>query len=562
MFGLMQDRPLMISGIIRHAARHHGAAEIVSRGVDGGIHRMSYVQLEARARRLVRVLQALGVQPADRVATLAWNGYRHVELYYGIAGMQAICHTVNPRLAADDIAYILNDAADVALFADITFAPLLATVAPMLTGGLRAVVMLCDRATMPDVPLPAGMALLCYEDLMAAADESFDWPEFDERTAASLCYTSGTTGRPKGVLYSHRSTVLHSMACASASVMGLRSDDRVMPVVPMFHVNAWGLAYSTIASGASLVMPGRQLDGPSVAALMNAEQVTFSAGVPTVWLALLQHLRASGERLHTVNRLAIGGSACPPALIDAFDREYGVRVEHAWGMTECSPLGTYNTPRIVAGETPEASLARRSKQGVAIFGIDIRIVDDQDKVLPHDGATSGNLQMRGNWVCSAYYGQEPGSACDAEGWFTTGDVATIGPDGQMEITDRSKDVIKSGGEWISSIALENLALEHPDVAEAAVVAAEHAKWTERPLLLVVPKSGREVNPDAVLNVLRGRVANWWLPDEVIVVDELPHTATGKISKLMLRQKFRGYLAAKGGPALAEGSALTGPATRG
>jgi 3-(methylthio)propionyl---CoA ligase len=544
MLGLMQDRPLMISSIIRHAARHHGAAEVVSRAVDGSLHRTTYADLEPRARRLVRVLQTLGVQPSDRVSTLAWNGHRHVELYYAISGMGAICHTVNPRLAPDDIAFILNDAADVALFADITFAPVLAAVAPLLTGNLRAVVLLCERAAMPELAVPAGMALLCYEELMAAADEDYDWPEFDEHTAGSLCYTSGTTGRPKGVLYSHRSTLLHAMACNSASVFGLRLDDRVLPVVPMFHVNAWGIAFHGVASGASLVMPGRHLDGRSLAALMNDERVTISAGVPTVWLALLQHLRASGERLHTVKRLTVGGSACPAALIDAFDREYGVQIEHAWGMTECSPLGTYNTSRTVPDETPEASLARRCKQGRAIFGLDIRIVDDAGRVLPHDGATPGNLQMCGNWVCSAYYGQPPGSACDAEGWFTTGDVATIDPDGQMAITDRAKDVIKSGGEWISSIALENLAVEHPDVAEAAVVAAEHPKWDERPLLLVVPKAGRELDPAAVLGCLRGRVANWWLPDEVIVVAELPHTATGKVSKLRLRQQYRGHLLAK------------------
>ena len=545
MLGLMQERPLLISGILTHAARHHRAAEIVSRNVDGSMHRMDYGALEARARRLARVLQALEVQPSDRVATLAWNGYRHAELYYAISGMGAVCHTVNPRLSADDIAYILSHAGSIVVFADTTFVPLLAAVAPRLDGAVRAIVLLCDRPAMPDLPLPPGIALLCYEDLMDAADAEFDWPTFDERTAAALCYTSGTTGRPKGVLFSHRSTVLHAMACNAAAALGLRPGDRVMPVVPMFHVNAWGMAYSAIAAGASLVMPGRHLDGASLASLMNAERVTLSAGVPTVWLALLQHLRASGERLHSVRRLAIGGSACPPALIEAFDREYRVQVEHAWGMTECSPIGTYNTPRDVAGETPEQTLARRAKQGVAMYGIDIRIVDDTGAALPHDGTTPGNLQMRGNWVCSGYFGQAPNSACDAEGWFTTGDVATIAPDGQMYITDRAKDVIKSGGEWISSIELENLALEHPDVREAAVVAAEHPKWAERPLLLVVPREGRSIDPDAVLTVLRGRVASWWLPDAVVVVDDLPHTATGKISKLTLRQQFRGYLVERG-----------------
>jgi fatty-acyl-CoA synthase len=545
MLGLMQDHPLLISTIVRHAARHHAGHEIVSRGVDGTLHRQDYATLERRARRLVRVLQALGVQPGDRVATLAWNGYRHVELYYAISGMGAVCHTVNPRLSTDDIAFIMNDAKDSLLFADITFAPAIEAAAPNCGGSIRAVVFLCERAEMPDIALPAGMALLCYEDLMAAADEAFDWPQFDERTAASLCYTSGTTGRPKGVLYSHRSTLLHAYALNSANTMGLRSHDRVMPVVPMFHVNAWGLAYGALMAGASLVMPGRHLDGASVAGLMNAERVTFSAGVPTVWLGLLHHLRASGERLHTIRRLAIGGSACPPALIDAFNREYGLTLEHAWGMTESSPLGTYNTPVTIESESEAAALARKARQGQAIFGLDIRIVDDNGTPQPHDGVASGNLQMRGQWVASAYYGNPPGSALDAEGWFTTGDVATIDAHGSMEITDRSKDVIKSGGEWISSIALENIAVSHPDVAEAAVIAATHPKWDERPLLLVVPKAGRTLEPADVLRVYDGKVAKWWIPDAVVVVDELPHTATGKLSKLTLRQKYRGYLEERG-----------------
>jgi fatty-acyl-CoA synthase len=545
MLGLMQDHPLLISDIIRHAARHHGSNEIVSRGVDGSLHRQDYVTLERRARRLVRVLQGLGAKPGDRVATLAWNGFRHVELYYAISGMGAVCHTVNPRLSNEDIAFIMNDAQDILLFADSTFANAIAAATPNCGGGLRAVVFLCERVEMPSVTLPAGMALLCYEDLMAAADENVDWPSFDERTAGSLCYTSGTTGRPKGVLYSHRSTLLHAYAANSANVMGIRCHDRVMPVVPMFHVNAWGLAYSTLMAGASLVMPGRHLDGASVASLLNSERVTFSAGVPTVWLGLLNHLRASGEKLHTIRRLACGGSACPPALIDSFEREHGVTIEHAWGMTECSPLGTYNTPAPVEGESEAAALARKSRQGHAIFGLDIRIVDDNGVPQPHDGRASGNLQMRGLWVCGAYYGNPPGSACDAEGWFTTGDVATIDADSNMEITDRSKDVIKSGGEWISSILLENIAVSHPDVAEAAVIAAAHPKWDERPLLLVVPKAGRDLTPEAVLAVYEGKVAKWWLPDAVLVVDDLPHTATGKLSKLSLRQKYRGYLQEQG-----------------
>ena len=542
MFGLMQERPLLIASIMQHAARHHGGGEVVSRLPDGSHHRTTYAALERRARRLARALQRLDVRPADRVATLAWNSFRHMELYYGISGMGAICHTVNPRLSADDAAFILNDAADGVLFADASFVALIGAVVPKLAGGhLRAVVMLCQPEEMPTLALPPGIGLLCYETLMDAADEDFAWPDFDERTAANLCYTSGTTGRPKGVLYSHRSILLHTMAQNSAAVFGLRPGQRVMPVVPMFHVNGWGSAYAAPAMGATLVMPGRHLDGASVANLMNAERVEVSAGVPTVWLGLLAHLRASGERLHTVKRLIIGGSACPPALIEAFDREYGITVEHAWGMTETSPLGTYNTPMTEPGEDDATSLRRKAKQGRAIFGIDMRIVDDAGHELPWDGVSSGNLQVRGHWVCSAYYGDAAGSANDAEGWFTCGDVATISPDGNMEITDRSKDVIKSGGEWISSILLENIAVAQPGVAEAAVVAATHPKWDERPLLLVVPRQGATIDTAALLAAYRGQVPNYWLPDAVVVLDELPHTATGKVSKLTLRKRFRNYL---------------------
>ncbi|HET9018096.1 MAG TPA: long-chain-fatty-acid--CoA ligase [Acetobacteraceae bacterium] len=541
MFGLMQERPLLVTTIIQHAARHHGATEVVSRLLDGSLHRTTYSALERRARRLVRALQRLGVKPEDRVATLAWNSFRHMELYYGISGMGAICHTVNPRLSPDDVAYILNDARDSLLFADNSFTALIEAAAPKLSGHLRGVVMLCGPQEMPAVTLPAGIDLLCYETLMDGADEDFAWPGFDERTAANLCYTSGTTGRPKGVLYSHRSILLHTMAQNSAAVFGLKPRDRTMPVVPMFHVNGWGTAYSAPSMGAALIMPGRHLDGASLARLMNEERVIVSAGVPTVWLGLLQHLRASGERLHTVRRLVIGGSACPPALIEAFDQEYGITVEHAWGMTETSPLGTYNTPLTIAGEDEAAALRRKARQGHAIFGIDMRIVDDMGQELPWDGATSGNLQVRGHWVCSSYYGQEPGSANDADGWFTCGDVATISPEGNMEITDRSKDVIKSGGEWISSILLENIAVAQPDVAEAAVVAAAHPKWDERPLLIVVPKPGSTIDPAALLGVFHGQVASYWVPDAVVVVDGLPHTATGKISKLTLRKQYRNYL---------------------
>ncbi len=542
MFGLMQDRPLMISSIIRHASRHHAQTEVVSKTIDGSIHRTNYAALEIRARRLVRVLQTLGIGRDDRVATLGWNGFRHLELYYGVSGMGAICHTINPRLGPKDIGFIIDDASDRVLFAETSFVALVEAIAPAIADTLRAVVFMCDAADMPQVSLPPGMAGLCYETLMAAADDEYAWPEFDERQAASLCYTSGTTGRPKGVLYSHRSTVLHAMAISAADVFGLRAVDRVLPVVPMFHVNAWGLPYAAPAAGSALIMPGRHLDGASLTQLMNDERVTMSAGVPTIWMGLLNYLRSSGQRLHSVRSLVIGGSACPRLLLDAFDREYGVRVDHAWGMSETSPLGTFNAPgQASAAYQGETLLRHREKQGRGIFGIDMKIVDDAGAALPWDGLAQGNLLVRGAWVASGYFGEAPGSACDADGWFATGDVATIDALGTMEITDRSKDVIKSGGEWISSIALENIAVGHPDVAEAAIVAASHEKWTERPVLVVVARDGCTIEVDSVLALYRDRVPSWWLPDAVIVVDELPHTATGKVHKLTLRMRYRDHL---------------------
>ena len=545
MFGLMQDRPLMISAILKHAARSHATREVVSVNVSGKLHRYGYAELERRSRRLVRVLQSLGIVAPDRVGTLAWNGFRHMELYYAVSGMGAVCHTINPRLGAEDIAYIVTDGGDKLLFADLTFAPLIEAIAPKIAGSVRAVVMMADADEMPSIPLPAGMDLLCYETLMAAADEDYDWPEFDERTASSLCYTSGTTGRPKGVLYSHRSTLLHAMAINGADVFGTRATDRLLPVVPMFHVNGWGTPYAAPMVGATLVMPGRHLDGASLTALMNSERVTISAGVPTIWMGLLQHLRASGQRLDTVKRLVIGGSACPRLLLEAFDDEYGITVDHAWGMSETSPLGTYNVPNATnAGLAGEARTRLREKQGRGIFGIDMKIVNDSGASLPWDGTTSGDLMVRGPWVCGAYFGQEPGSACDSDGWFATGDVATIDADGYMEITDRSKDVIKSGGEWISSIMLENLAVSHPDVAEAAIIAVAHPKWDERPLLLVVPIAGRTLDRASVMAVYDGRVPKWWLPDDVVEVSELPHTATGKLHKMSLREKYKDHLSAR------------------
>jgi fatty-acyl-CoA synthase len=540
MLGLMQCQPLLVSSILVHAARHHAHAEVVSRQDDGSVTRATYAAAELRARRLATAMQRLGVQPGDRVATLAWNSQRHLELYYAISGMGSVVHTVNPRLAPDDIVHILNDAGSVVLCADPCFAAQLTAIVPR-TPAIRTIVIMADPAAMPALDTQQDVA--CYETLLDAGTEDFAWPTLDENTASALCYTSGTTGRPKGVLYSHRSTVIHAYAINSADVFGLRSADRVCPVVPMFHVNAWGMPYAAPMAGASLVMPGRHLDGASVLTLFNSERVTMSAGVPTVWMGLLQHMRSSGGTLDTLKRLVCGGSACPPMIIDRFRDEYGVVVDHAWGMSETSPLGTCYAEKPGLDMLPEDQRARAPyKQGRAIAGIDMRIVDDHDAPLPWDGITFGNLQVRGPWVIRRYMNAEA-DACDAEGWFPTGDVATIDASGNMEITDRTKDIVKSGGEWISSIQLENIAVGHPDVAEAAIVAARHPKWDERPLLIVTAKPGRTVDPVALLALYSGQVAKWWTPDEVVVVEELPHTATGKLNKLALRQQFRDFVLA-------------------
>ncbi len=541
MFGLMQSQGLMISSILKHAARHHGSGEVVSRTHENTTHRYTWRDVEARSRRLVRVLQKLGIEAGDRVGTLAWNGYRHLEVYYAAPGMAAICHTINPRLHPDDVAYIVNHAADKVLFVDSSFASLITTIAPKIADTVKTVVMLTDADNMPEVTLAPGMTLACYDQIMDAADDDYVWPTFDENTASALCYTSGTTGRPRGVLYSHRSTWLHTYAITMPDLMGIRATSRVLPVVPMFHVNAWGSPYAAALTGAALVLPGRHMDGASLATLMNAERVDFTAGVPTVWLGLLQHLRTSGEKLTTVKRIVTGGSAAPPLLIEAFRDEYGIMLEHAWGMTELSPLGTFNAPKTgQAGLSRDAAGQHMLKQGRAAPGIDMKIVDGDGKELPWDGVAFGDLMVKGPWVASAYYGDEPGSTLTADGWFATGDVATIDADGFMEITDRSKDVIKSGGEWISSITLENIAVSHPDVAEAAVIAALHPKWDERPLLLVVAAPGRTIDPASVLAVYEGKVAKWWLPDEVVVVPELPHTATGKLLKTSLRTQYKDH----------------------
>ena len=537
MHGLMMHMPLLISGILRSAADKHGATEIVTRTVEGPIHRYTYADAHKRAKRIARALQKLGVQQGDRVGTLAWNTHRHFELYYGIAGMGAVCHTVNPRLHPGQIAYIVNHAEDAVLFVDLTFVPLVEQLLPELKT-VRHVVVMTDAAHMPK-SLPNA---LCYETLVAKADDDFAWPVLDELLASQLCYTSGTTGNPKGVLFSHRSMVLLALTVCLPDSKAIAGRDCLLPAVPMFHVNAWGLPYAAALSGAKLVLPGPKLDGASLCELMEAERVTVSAGVPTVWFGVLDHLRTSGKRLPAFERVLIGGSAVPLAMIKAFEEEFDVRVWHAWGMTEMSPAGTVNQPNNrQQDETPAQQYARQVKQGRAVFSVEMKIVDADGKELPRDGVSIGELKVRGHSVCSGYYKEPQSASHDAEGWFTTGDVGTIDADGFLQITDRSKDLIKSGGEWISSIDLENIAVGHPEVQEAAAIAVPHPKWDERPLLVVVRRPGSTVTREDILRFFDGKIAKWWLPDDVAFVDELPHTATGKLSKLTLRQQFRDYV---------------------
>jgi len=538
MFGLMQDRPLLIQQLIDHAALNHGDTEIVSRTVEGPIHRYTYRDAHKRSKKVAEALLALGIAAGDRIGTLAWNGYRHFELYYGISGMGAVCHTINPRLFPDQIAYIVNHAEDQLLFVDLNLLPAIEKLLPLFRT-VRHVVAMTDRAHLPpDLNIPN---LLVYEELIADRPGSYEWPEFDERTASSLCYTSGTTGNPKGVLYSHRSTVLHSYGAALPDTLGLSARSVILPVVPMFHVNAWGLPYAAAMVGAKLVFPGVALDGASLHELFETEKVTFTAGVPTVWLALLNHMQANKLRLSTVKYAVIGGSAAPPAMIETFDRDYGVEVLHAWGMSEMSPLGTVNHPKAKhLGLPHREQLDIRLKQGRPPYGVEMTIVDDAGKEVPRDGKAFGDLLVRGPWITSGYFKGEGGNVLREGGWFPTGDVATLDPDGYMQITDRSKDVIKSGGEWISSIDLENAAMAHPAVAEAAVIGVAHPKWDERPLLIVQKKADVEVDKTELIEFLGSRVAKWWLPDDVQFVEAIPHTATGKILKTRLRDDFKDY----------------------
>jgi fatty-acyl-CoA synthase len=538
MLGLMQDRPLLIQQLIDHAARNHGDTEIVSRTVEGGIHRYTYRDAHKRSKQMAEALLALGIKPGDRIGTLAWNGYRHFELYYGISGMGGVCHTINPRLFPEQIGYIVNHAEDQLLFVDLNLLPLVEKLLPAFKT-VRHVVAMTDRAHLPtDCKIPN---LLVYEELIADKPGTYEWPEFDERTASSLCYTSGTTGNPKGVLYSHRSTVLHAYGAALPDTLGISARSVILPVVPMFHVNAWGLPYTAALVGAKMVFPGVALDGASLYELFETEKVTFTAGVPTVWLALLQYLQANKLKLSTVKYAVIGGSAAPPAMIQTFDKEYGVEVLHAWGMSEMSPLGSVNHPKAKHADWPEQErFAVRLKQGRPPYGVEMKIVDDSGNELPRDGKAFGDLLVRGPWITSGYFKGEGGEVLREGGWFPTGDVATLDPDGYMQITDRSKDVIKSGGEWISSIDLENAAMAHPAVAEAAVIGIVHPKWDERPLLIIHRKPDAAVTKQELIDFLAGKVAKWWLPDDVQFVDAIPHTATGKILKTRLREDFKDY----------------------
>ncbi len=543
MQGLMMDVPLTITGILRHAVRNHGDQSVVSITADHPRHRTTYAEVGTRAARLARALDRAGLATGDRVATLAFNDFRHLELFYGVACSGRVLHTVNPRLLPEQIAWIINHGGAPVLFVAPEFAPLLARVTPHLTH-VRAIVWLTGPDHLPP-PQPAPLLDTArgYEAMLAGEDDRYAWPDLPEHAASALCYTSGTTGDPKGVLYSHRSTVLHALAALGADVMGVTARDTVLPVVPMFHVNAWGVPFVAPMAGAKLVLPGRGAGDPATLVdLINGEQVTLALGVPTVWLALLQHLAATGAKLPSLKRTVVGGAACPPAVIDEFRERHGVATHHAWGMTETSPLGAFNSPR--AGEDRldlAAERALRARQGRGVYGIELRIVDDTGHELPRDGRTFGSLQVRGPFVASGYYGVAQSPSHTVDGWFDTGDVATIDPAGYLQITDRTKDVIKSGGEWISSIELENLAAGHPAVAEAAVIGVPHPKWSERPLLVVVRKPGETVSRDDLLAYLAGRVASWWVPDDVVFVASLPHTGTGKVSKRELREQFRHHL---------------------
>jgi len=537
MNGLMMGQPLLVSALLTHAQRHHGEQEIVSRRVEGDIHRYRFADLARRSRQLANALRQLGLGDGDRVATLAWNGYRHLELYYAVSGSGRVLHTLNPRLHPDQLRWIADHAQDRALFFDLSFLPQVEAIASLLPG-IQAFVAMTDRAHMPANSRIPG--LLCYEELLADASDAFEWPALDEQRASSLCYTSGTTGNPKGVLYSHRSTVLHTWAAALPDSLNCSSRDTILPVVPMFHVNAWGLPYVACMVGAKLVLPGPGLDGKSLHELFEAEQVTLSAGVPTVWQGLLNHVDANQLTFSSMRRTIIGGAACPPAMMKAFQERHEVQVLHAWGMTELSPVGTVCALKGRQLDLPDGERAAiQLKQGRAVFGVDMKIVGADGAELPWDGRQSGELMVRGPWIVARYVNDE-GAGPLVDGWFPTGDVATIDADGFMQITDRSKDVIKSGGEWIGSIDLENIAMSHPAVAMAACIGVAHPKWDERPLLVVVRKPGASLTREELLAFYDGKIAKWWTPDDVAFVDGIPLGATGKMLKNKLRESFKDH----------------------
>ena len=537
MFGQMQDVPLLMNGILDHAMVNHSEREVVSRLVEGNIHRETYAELHLRARKLSQALQSLGMGEQDVIATLAWNTHRHIEAWYGITGIGGVYHTLNPRLFAEQLVYIINHAEDKMIFTDLTFVPVLEAIEAEIPN-VKGIIIMTDAAHMPDTSLKN---VHCYEDLIDSQSGDFNWVEVDERAPCGICYTSGTTGNPKGVCYTHRSNVLHTLIGNGADVMGLKSTDSIMPVVPMFHANAWGLALSAPAAGSKIVNPGPNMDGESIYQLLTEEEVTFTAAVPTVWLMLLQHLEGNNLKLPMLKDVTIGGSAVPRVMLEKFERDYEVSVKHAWGMTELSPLGTIASFKSgMENMTFDQQMDIKVKQGRAPFGVEMKITDDEGNELPRDGKAFGHLMVKGPFIVGEYIKGDGGQILDADGFFDTGDVATIDQLGFMQITDRSKDVIKSGGEWISSIEIENVAVGCKGVAEAAVIGLPHPKWDERPLLIIIKDEGAELSKEDVLAYLEGKIAKWWMPDDVTFVDEIPHTATGKIQKLTLREQFSDY----------------------
>ncbi|MFT7403838.1 long-chain fatty acid--CoA ligase [Zhongshania sp.] len=534
----MMNTQLTITSIMKHAEQINGSVEVVSVTADNPRHRYTYRDAFARVRQLANALDALGLEQGDTIATFAWNDYRHLEIYYAVSCSGMICHTVNPRLFPEQIEYIVNHGRDKWVFLDLTMVPLLESLKDVMPD-VKGFVVMTDEAHMPETSLANAH---CYETLLAAQTSEFEWPELDENTPSALCYTSGTTGNPKGVMYTHRSTLLHCYAIIAPDVIGLSVKDVALPIVPMFHVNGWGLVYAAPMTGTKLVMPGAKMGcGETLCTLINEEKVTASAGVPTVWLALLDYLNKSGKTIESLNRVTVGGAACPFYILDVFREKYGVDVQQGWGMTEMNPLGTYNgtVPPPVANLSPEEYDKKRLKQGRPVFGVELKIVDADNKSLPWDGKSAGAVKVRGPWIINEYYRYD-GQTLDDDGWFETGDVACMDEHGYMQITDRVKDVIKSGGEWISSIELENCAVNHPKVAEAAVVGMPHPKWSERPLLLVILQEGETLSREEMLSWFDDKVSKWWIPEECLFVDSLPHTATGKLSKKDIRTEYAGF----------------------